>query len=189
MARVAGGLLLVAAGAGSSYYLVPFDHPFRRNARTATAVSLIGLDYKILKWRDRMEDPVVMDAAHARNAGRLFRLCADQGGVFTKFGQHVSTVGRTIPPAYKVALSRLKDQANYDEWSEIEETFQRELRRPVSDIFSRFDHVPVASASLAQVGSQGGEVRVSGISRGLQLTARAPGSWTGTPGDPAGLRH
>eukprot|EP00188_Purpureofilum_apyrenoidigerum_P005623 Plantae.Rhodophyta-Purpureofilum_apyrenoidigerum.ctg7509.p1 GENE.Plantae.Rhodophyta-Purpureofilum_apyrenoidigerum.ctg7509~~Plantae.Rhodophyta-Purpureofilum_apyrenoidigerum.ctg7509.p1 ORF type:complete len:514 (+),score=81.49 Plantae.Rhodophyta-Purpureofilum_apyrenoidigerum.ctg7509:154-1695(+) len=144
-------LLVLGSGCAGAYVLVPYDSPPRRVARTLSNLVIVGADYKILNWRGLNDDNAVMSVAHERNAKRIYELCAKQGGIFTKFGQHVSAADRAIPSEYKKELSRLQDQATAHTYREMRETFKKELGMEPEDVFSRMSEKPIASASLAQV--------------------------------------
>mmetsp|Transcript_7981 Transcript_7981/g.24053 ORF Transcript_7981/g.24053 Transcript_7981/m.24053 type:complete len:517 (-) Transcript_7981:1161-2711(-) len=145
------GLLLVGTGCVGAYVLVPYDSPPRRVARTTSSLVVIGADYKILNWRGLNDDERALSTVHQRSAKRMYDLCAKQGGIFTKFGQHVSAADRAIPVEYKNELSKLQDQAASHTYKEMQSTFKREFNKYAEDIFSAFEERPIASASLAQV--------------------------------------
>jgi ubiquinone biosynthesis protein len=75
----------------------------------------------------------------------------DAGGIFVKFGQVLSTRADLLPPALAVQLSSLQDQVTAVPAPLVIETVERELARPIGRLFARFDDVPLAAASLAQV--------------------------------------
>src|SRR5688500_16227473 len=82
------------------------------------------------------------------------QLAADleaMGPTFVKLGQLLSTRSDLIPAPYIQALARLQDDVEPMSFAIVEETVQTELGVRLSDAFSFFDHVPVASASLGQV--------------------------------------
>ena len=75
----------------------------------------------------------------------------DAGGIFVKFGQVLSTRADLLPPALAVQLSSLQDQVTAVPAPLVIETVERELAKPIGRLFARFDDVPLAAASLAQV--------------------------------------
>mmetsp|Transcript_34143 Transcript_34143/g.133654 ORF Transcript_34143/g.133654 Transcript_34143/m.133654 type:complete len:318 (+) Transcript_34143:609-1562(+) len=144
-------LLVGVAGVSGGYALLPYDSPLRRTARSTRFGLITTLEYKRLKWRGLDEDKDELSKVHSSTARRLYTLCAEQGGIYTKMGQHISTVGRSIPQEYATELAKLKDQAKYDAFDDVKRTIREDFHAPIDTIFSSFDEVPIASASLAQV--------------------------------------
>ena len=88
------------------------------------------------------------DAAEARAfAEDLEQL----GPTFIKLGQLLSTRADLLPPAYLDALSRLQDDVGPFPFANVERIVQEELGVRLSKAFERFDHDPIAAASLGQV--------------------------------------
>jgi ubiquinone biosynthesis protein len=85
-------------------------------------------------------------------AGRALRdALQDAGGIFVKFGQVLSTRTDLLPAALAAELSSLQDQVTAVPAALVKETIERELGTPVDRLFARFDDIPLAAASLAQV--------------------------------------
>jgi ubiquinone biosynthesis protein len=85
--------------------------------------------------------------APARFASQLVAL----GPAFVKLGQVLSTRPDMLPQAYVQALAALQEQGPRVELQTIRLIIERELGKPVEELFASFDQVPVAAASLAQV--------------------------------------
>jgi ubiquinone biosynthesis protein len=96
---------------------------------------------------DHVDDP----AAPPPEAEQLAADLEAMGPTFIKLGQLLSTRADLIPAPYLQALARLQDDVEPMSFAVVEETVQTELGVRLSDAFSFFDHVPVASASLGQV--------------------------------------
>ncbi|GAA5163484.1 ubiquinone biosynthesis regulatory protein kinase UbiB [Viridibacterium curvum] len=73
------------------------------------------------------------------------------GPIFVKFGQMLSTRRDLLPPKLADELTRLQDRVPPFPTDEALARLEAEYGRPVSEVFSRFDMTPVASASVAQV--------------------------------------
>lgn len=75
-----------------------------------------------------------------------------QGGVtFVKLGQMLSTRPDLLPPAYMSELSKLHSRVPADPWASVRQVLIAELGEPPEKVFSHFDQVPLAAASLGQV--------------------------------------
>jgi ubiquinone biosynthesis protein len=95
----------------------------------------------VLFWRD----------LSAPRAVRLRRALEDLGPIFVKFGQMLSTRRDLLPTDIADELARLQDQVPPFPGDVAVATLERVYRKPVAQIFARFDATPVASASVAQV--------------------------------------
>ncbi len=84
-------------------------------------------------------------------AARLRRALEALGPIFVKFGQVLSTRRDLLPADLADELAKLQDQvppfAGELALAEVERAFGR----PIAQVFEKFDPVPVASASVAQV--------------------------------------
>jgi predicted unusual protein kinase regulating ubiquinone biosynthesis (AarF/ABC1/UbiB family) len=85
-------------------------------------------------------------AAQAMNATAL-RL----EGMLIKACQFIATRADVLPDEWVSTLSGLHDRMPPRPFDMIREQVERELRRPLSEVYAEFDPVPIASASLAQV--------------------------------------
>ena len=95
----------------------------------------------LLFWRD----------LSAPRAVRLRHALETLGPIFVKFGQMLSTRRDLIPPDIAAELARLQDQVPPFPGSDVERILTAAYGKPLDQVFSRFDRVPIASASVAQV--------------------------------------
>jgi predicted unusual protein kinase regulating ubiquinone biosynthesis (AarF/ABC1/UbiB family) len=79
--------------------------------------------------------------------GRLLTL----GPTFIKLGQLMSTRVDIVPKEYVEECASLQDRVPGFSGERARRVLEKELGRPVEDVFDRFDEVPIAAASLGQV--------------------------------------
>lgn len=82
---------------------------------------------------------------------RLRHALEELGPVFIKFGQTLSTRPDLLPADIAAELSLLQDAVTPFSGTAAREIIERELGRPVDEVFAEFDDEPLASASVAQV--------------------------------------
>ncbi len=101
-------------------------------------------------WRKRQTQP---DARAAeRSVPQRLRITMEElGPTFVKLGQILSTRPDLLPQEYIVELSKLLDAGPPVALDQIQATIEKELGRPIEELFSRFDIDPIASASIGQV--------------------------------------
>lgn len=101
--------------------------------------------------RDELES-VALECVHARTAKRVLRVCWYHGGLYTKMGQYLSTMGHVLPLAIITPLSVLTDHAMPLDWEEMQPVIEEDFGVGATKrFFKHVDQKPVASASLAQV--------------------------------------
>ncbi|KAG0240251.1 hypothetical protein BGW41_007090 [Actinomortierella wolfii] len=98
---------------------------FQRTSRTAINGVLIGLDYKF-NFTPNKADKI--DDLHQRVANRILHVCQRNG-----------------------TLKALYDDASTVDFETVRGIFRKEFGKEIEDMFSSFDPIPVAAASIAQV--------------------------------------
>jgi aarF domain-containing kinase len=91
------------------------------------------------------------DELHERNAERLHAMCAANGGLYVKLGQHVAQLDYIVPKAYTRALSRLFQHTVPSSSEDVIRIIEEDTGHPLQESFEQFETQPIASASLAQV--------------------------------------
>nr|WP_290696680.1 ubiquinone biosynthesis regulatory protein kinase UbiB [Halomonas sp. UBA3074] len=87
-----------------------------------------------------------------RSRGERLRLALEAlGPIFIKFGQMLSTRRDLLPPDIADELKRLQDQVPPFPGELAIARVEKELEMSLATAFAEFDHVPLASASIAQV--------------------------------------
>ena len=73
------------------------------------------------------------------------------GPIFVKFGQVLSTRRDLLPPDVADELAKLQDQVPPFNFSEVQTTIEAAFGLPLNQVYSQFDEMTIASASVAQV--------------------------------------
>jgi ubiquinone biosynthesis protein len=100
-------------------------------------------------WLRRHSDEDVAEALS--RPSRLREAFEELGTTFIKLGQILSTRPDLLPPEYIAELQKLQDAVPAVPTSVITARIEAELGRPVRELFTAFDPVPLAAASIAQV--------------------------------------
>ncbi|HYK25126.1 MAG TPA: ubiquinone biosynthesis regulatory protein kinase UbiB, partial [Steroidobacteraceae bacterium] len=87
----------------------------------------------------------------ASRATRLRLALTELGPIFVKFGQAVSTRRDLLPSDIADELAKLQDQVPPFPGDVARAIVERAYGRPLGEVFDRFDEVPLAAASIAQV--------------------------------------
>ena len=109
-------------------------------------------------------------------SARLRLALEELGPIFIKFGQLLSTRKDLLSDEFAAELKKLQDQVPpFDQKTSIA-LIEKGLKRPISEVFSRFDEQVMASASIAQVHSaqlpNGQEVIIKVIRPNIEKTIR-----------------
>ncbi len=84
--------------------------------------------------------------------GVRLRLALEKlGPIFVKFGQMLSTRRDLLPPDVAEELAKLQDQVPPFAYTEVQNSIEAAFSLPLNQIYSQFDEVAIASASVAQV--------------------------------------
>jgi ubiquinone biosynthesis protein len=84
-------------------------------------------------------------------AQRIRLALEELGPTFVKLGQVLSMRPFLIPVELVLELTKLQDEVGPFSFPQVKQIVEAELKAPLGDLFSSFDTVPVASASLSQV--------------------------------------
>ncbi len=84
-------------------------------------------------------------------AQRIRLMLQELGPTFIKLGQVLSTRPDLIPPEIADELTALQQHVPPFEFEQVKRIVEEELGRPLNELFSRFDEVSIAAASIGQV--------------------------------------
>ena len=116
-----------------------------------------GLDELVLSgfdspWIKGLRRVISMGRRLDAPRGQRLREALEQlGPIFVKFGQVLSTRRDLLPPDIADELTHLQDRVPPFPSEVAVATIERAFGKPLDAVFSEFDRVPVASASIAQV--------------------------------------
>lgn len=98
-----------------------------------------------------LEQRRLLAQTHYQGAVKLAKLFHDNGAIWVKFGQFLSSRTDILPMQYVSELEKLQDDAKPVTFQQIEIVLCKEWGARWRSRFSHFDEVPVAAASVAQV--------------------------------------
>lgn len=104
--------------------------------------TLIQVYPRATKWLIRRQRPP------AREVRELFEAL---GATYIKFGQFIASSPSVFPTEYVEEFQLLLDQTEKIPFHKIQQIIEKDLGKPLDQVFSHFDAEPLASASIAQV--------------------------------------
>ena len=110
--------------------------------------------YRWLELRERLGWPAptaTWDRIHDRTARGLHDLGIHLAGLFVKLCQVVGARADNFPEPYIRRLGRFHDAVPPRPFRDMRAQIERELGRPLAEVFETVDETPLAAASLAQV--------------------------------------
>jgi ubiquinone biosynthesis protein len=131
---------------------IPAIRARAERGRRYSQITRIALKHGLFPVRRPAAQSTVEGARARIQQARTLRLALEEAGVtFVKFGQTLSTRSDILPAEYIDELSSLQERVPPAPWEGIKELLERELGAPMEDVFSQFDPVPIAAASIGQV--------------------------------------
>ncbi len=112
----------------------------------ADGISRLDLDFAKNFFKDRGGEPLARQSPETRIRLAL----VDLGPTFIKLGQILSTRPDLIGVRLAEELSHLQTEVRADSPEQVRQTIERELCRPIEELFSEFEAMPMASASIGQ---------------------------------------
>ena len=128
---------------------------WRRNSRLARLGARIGLAHagtsarKLFASAERKEQ--LSREREMKSAQQVADELGNMKGALMKLGQMASYLDDGLPEPLRLALSQLQSNAPPMSIELVHQEIQRELGRPVKELFVEFDDDPIAAASIGQV--------------------------------------
>jgi ubiquinone biosynthesis protein len=82
---------------------------------------------------------------------RLRRAAEQLGPTYIKLGQIISSGDGLFPAELVAEFKACRDQVPSESFESVRQVIESDLGRPLEAVFARFDRVPIAAASIAQV--------------------------------------
>lgn len=125
---------------------------FLRAGVTLIAAVLRYLTLKVRRWIPGLRPTErSWEKAHGKTGRAIYRLATRMGGGFVKLGQVVGARADVLPPALIEPLRGLHDKVPPRPFASLRGHVERQLGRPIGEVFAEVDEQPIAAASLAQV--------------------------------------
>ena len=126
-----------------------------RILRAGWVIATVALRYAWLRrrshWRWLRATPEQWERAHARTGAAIYRLATRLGGAFVKLGQVLGARADVLPEALVAPLRGLHDRVPSRPLARLRRHVERELGRPLDEVFAELEPTALAAASLAQV--------------------------------------
>ena len=103
-----------------------------------------------LPWRKRIGSKIGLNRKKVQ-AIHLRKTFEQLGPTFIKLGQLLSLRPDLVPLEFCQEFEKLQDHVPSFSFKQVKKTVEQELGQPINKLFKRFDKVPIASASIAQV--------------------------------------
>lgn len=125
---------------------------FLRAGLTLVAAVLRYLSLRVRRWIPGLRPTErSWQKAHAKTGQAIYHLATRMGGGFVKLGQVVGARADVMPAALIDPLRGLHDKVPPRPFATLRGHVERELGRPIDEVFDEVAEQPIAAASLAQV--------------------------------------
>jgi aarF domain-containing kinase len=149
-----GGTALAGAASTAYVYSDPgarrsFDFWSRLGPVVADYLGTI-LAHKYIYRSTGKEKVVIFKQLHERSAPKVLKAIVDLRGIFIKAGQYLSVRPEITPEPYRRRFKMLQTDAPSEPLSVILSVVEKELGRPISEMYSHIEPIPCGAASTAQ---------------------------------------
>ena len=101
--------------------------------------------------QDGSEWQTILKACHKRCAERTLKVLEQNGSIFIKLGQHLSSMNYLLPEEWTTTFVPLQDHCPVSSYDSIAAMVLKDTGSPLDEHFDYFAKKPIGSASLAQV--------------------------------------
>lgn len=151
----------------------------RRNGQLARMGARVGSTYATTAARKTFASAERRDALdrdrELRSAQQVAEELGHMKGALMKLGQMASYLDDGLPEPLRLALSQLQSDAPPMSVELSIDTVERELGRPVNEVFVEFDPVPIAAASIGQVHRALWRDPATGVEYAVAVKVQYPG--------------
>lgn len=92
-----------------------------------------------------------LGVCHKRCAERTLKAMEQNGSIFIKLGQHLSSMNYLLPEEWTTTFIPLQDHCPVSSYESIADLFMKDTGAPIEEYFEDFAREPIGAASLAQV--------------------------------------
>lgn len=130
-------------------------HKASTRRRKAYWVALkVGLSYLSLYLVSKIRGKAYWSARikrkNIKNAERIKNMMLELQGLFIKAGQLISTLSNVLPEEFRAPLEELQDNVPPHSFEIINAVIEKELGKSVHELFTEFNEIPIAAASIGQ---------------------------------------
>lgn len=93
----------------------------------------------------------MLKACHKKCAERTFEVLEQNGSIFIKLGQHLSSMNYLLPEEWTTTFVPLQDHCPVSSYDSIAAMVLKDTGSPLDEHFDHFVKTPIGAASLAQV--------------------------------------
>lgn len=141
---------VITCGMGGIAYITDryfFSSIGIRSVRAIYVMTWIGYQYS--KNLDKYDD---INELHKKTAEMMLNMLMQNKGIYIKLGQAIANQGELFPRVFQAVFKKLYDDAPSEEWLSVDKLLKANLGKNYeTEIFTKIDHEPIASASIGQV--------------------------------------
>ncbi|KAI9696936.1 MAG: hypothetical protein M1836_004897 [Candelina mexicana] len=136
-------------GAGTLAFSDDARHWTTATKRTGRVVSVLLVNINEADGQEKQAS--LLKACHKRCAERTLEALEQNGSIFIKLGQHLSSMEYLLPSEWTRTFVPLQDKCPVSSIESIEGMFVKDTGMQITELFADFEREPVGAASLAQV--------------------------------------